>query len=109
MKRLLGSVVVVLTVVAGLGFGPAWAAETKVRVSREENKPRTIEVKVGDEVSWVNGTGGTAHVEFAHTGLAFYIGSKEGTVKFEKPGTYEYTVHIAGVKSHAHMGTIVVK
>ena len=108
MKRLLGGVVV-LAITAGLGLGSAWAAETKVRVSREENKPQKVEIKVGDEVSWINGTGGTAHVEFSDSGLAFYIGSKEGKVKFEKPGTYQYTVHISGVKSHAHVGTIVVK
>jgi plastocyanin len=106
MKRLLG-IAVVLALIAGLG--PAGAAETTVRVSREENKPQKVEIKVGDEVSWVNATGGTAHVEFADTGLAFYVGGKEGKVKFEKAGTYEYTVHISGVKSHAHTGTIVVK
>ena len=55
-----------------------------VRVSREENKPQKVEIKVGDEVSWVNGTGGTAHVEFADAGLAFYIG-KQGKVKFVRP------------------------
>jgi len=30
-------------------------------------------------------------------------------VKFDKPGTYEYTVHITGTKVHAHRGTVVVK
>jgi plastocyanin len=108
MKRLVG-IAALLAITTALGFGPAGAAETKVRVSREENKPQKVEIKVGDEVSWVNGTGGMAHVEFADTGLAFYIGGKEGKVKFEKAGTYEYTVHISGVKSHAHTGTIVVK
>jgi hypothetical protein len=40
--------------------------------------------------------------------LIFYIG-KEGRIKFDKPGTYDYTVHISGVKAHAHTGTVVVK
>jgi hypothetical protein len=41
-------------------------------------------------------------------GIKFYIG-KEGRVTFDKPGTYEYTVHVSGVKGHAHTGTVVVK
>jgi plastocyanin len=80
-----------------LGLGAAWA-ETKVTVSREESKPQTIEVKVGEEVRWINATGGTAHVAFAAAdGFSLCIG-KEGRVKFDKPGTSEYTVHISGVK-----------
>jgi len=30
-------------------------------------------------------------------------------VKFDRAGTYAYTVHIGGTKAHAHTGTIVVK
>jgi len=41
-------------------------------------------------------------------GYKFYLG-KEGRVKFEKPGTYEYSVHISGTKTHAHTGSVVVK
>jgi len=107
MKRLLGTTVV-LAITLMLGLGAAWA-QAKVTVSREESKPQKVEVKVGEEVRWVNGSGGTAHVAFAGAdGISFYIG-KEGRVKFDKPGTYEYTVHISGVKGHAHTGTIVVK
>ena len=91
-----------------LGIGTAWA-EAKITVSREESKPQKVEVKAGEEVRWTNATGGTAHVEFAGTsGISFYIG-KEGRVKFDKPGTYDYTVHITGVKAHAHTGTVIVK
>jgi len=80
-----------------LGPGAAWA-QAKVTVSREESKPQKVEVKVGEEVRWFNATGGTAHVAFARAdGISFYIG-KEGRVKFDKPGTYEYTVHISGSK-----------
>ena len=107
MKRLLGTTVV-LAMALVLGLGAAWA-QAKVAVSREESKPQKLEVKVGEEVRWVNGSGGTAHVVFAGAdGISFYIG-KEGRVKFDKPGTYEYTVHITGVKAHGHTGTIIVK
>jgi plastocyanin len=107
MKRPVRAIsILVLTLT--IGFGTAWAA-AKVTVSREESKPQKVEIKVGEEVRWVNGTGGTAHVVFAGAdGIKFYIG-KEGRVTFDKPGTYEYTVHVSGVKGHAHTGTVVVK
>jgi plastocyanin len=89
-------------------FTSSWA-QSKVTVSREESKPQKVEVKVGEEVRWVNGSGGTAHVEFSGApGINFHIG-KEGRVKFDKPGTYDYVVHISGVKGQAHTGTVVVK
>jgi plastocyanin len=107
MKRLIGTTVV-LAMTLMLGLGSAWA-EAKVTITREESKPPTIEVKAGQEVHWVNGSGGTAHIAFAGAeGISFYLG-KEGRVKFDKPGTYEYTVHVTATKVHAHKGTIVVK
>ncbi len=107
MKRMVAiSVVFAMTLAFGLGDAGAAA---KVTVSREANKPEKVEVKAGEEVRWVNATGGTAHVEFAGAnGIKLYVG-KEGRVTFDKPGTYEYTVHITGVKGHAHTGTVVVK
>jgi plastocyanin len=90
------------------GVSLAWA-QGKITITREESKPQKIEVKVGEEVRWVNGSGGTAHIVFGGEGAPkFYLG-KEGRVKFDKPGTYEYTVHVTGVKAHAHTGTVVVK
>ena len=78
IKRALG-ITVGLALVLMLGRGIAWA-ETKVTDSREESKPQKIEVKVGEEVRWINATGGTAHVAFAAAdGISFYIG-KEGRV-----------------------------
>ena len=104
IARMVGAVAMVLTVSAG----GAWA-ETKITVTREESKPQKVEVKVGEEVRWVNASGGTAHIMFAGSdGYRFYLG-KEGRVKFDKPGTYEYTVHISGAKAHAHTGTVLVK
>ena len=107
MTQLLGaSVVLAMTLM--LGVGAAWA-QAKVTVTREESKPQKVEVKAGEEVRWVNGSGGTAHVAFAGAdGISFFIG-KEGRVKFDKPGTYDYTVHVTGTKVHAHKGTVVVK
>ena len=42
--------------------------------------------------------------------LAFAVGIVPGSrVKFDKPGTYDYSVHVSGTKTHAHTGRIVVK
>ena len=107
MKRVLGTLAV-LAMTLVLGPGAAWA-QARITVSREQNTPEKVEVKAGQEVRWVNATGGTAHVMFAGAdGIKFYLG-KEGRVTFDKPGTYEYSVHVTGVKAHAHTGTIVVK
>jgi plastocyanin len=54
----------VVVLVAVLGTGEAWAG-AKVTVTREESKPRTVEIKAGDEVRFVNASGSTAHVWFA--------------------------------------------
>lgn len=106
MRRLFGTTV--FAVILMLGPGAAWA-QAKVTITREESKPQKVEVKAGQEVRWVNGSGGTAHVVFAGAdGIKFYLG-KEGRVTFDKPGTYDYTVHVSGVKAHAHTGSVIVK
>jgi hypothetical protein len=46
-----------------------------VTVTREESKPQVVEIKVGEEVWFVKRVGW-----------------------FDKPGTYDYTVHMSGVK-----------
>ena len=101
----MGAVATALTVVA---VSPACAAET-VRVTREENKPAKLTIKAGEEVHWVNGTGGTAHITFGKNAPQFYLGKGDNRIKFTEPGTYEYSVHISGVKGHAHTGTVDVK
>jgi plastocyanin len=88
--------------------GPAWA-EAKVTVTREANKPEKVSVKAGEEVRWVNATGGTAHISFGKDAPQFYLGKGDNRVKFAAPGTYEYTVHVSGVKGHAHTGSVEVK
>jgi plastocyanin len=97
-------------VIVGVTAGLA-AADAKVVVTREENKPANVEIKAGEAVTWTGATGGTAHIVFTgNEALKFYVGGKEGsTVRFDKPGTYEYFVHVGGVKAHGHRGTVVVK
>jgi plastocyanin len=88
--------------------GSAWA-ETTITTTREESRPAKAEAAVGEDISWINQTGGTAHVWFGgREGVRFYVG-RGARVRFDAPGTYEYTVHVSGTKAHAHTGTIVVK
>jgi len=108
MRQRVAAGIGAVTLALALGAGSAWA-QAKITVTREESKPQKIEVKAGEEVRWVNASGGTAHISFSGgDAVRFYLG-KEGRVKFDKPGTYDYTVHISGVKGHAHNGTVVVK
>jgi plastocyanin len=102
---------VALAVAATVTVGVDGArAQAKVTVTREENKPKDVEVKAGQEVLFVNQSGGTAHVWFAgNDAVKFYVGTSPSRVKFEKPGTYEYTVHVSGTKAHSHTGSVVVK
>jgi plastocyanin len=110
MKALAMSVLLAVAGILGVGVEWAVAQTAKVRITREENKPKTVEIKVGQEVQFVNNTGGAAHVMFAgNDAMMFYVGKGESKVKFEKPGTYEYTVHVSATKGHAHTGSVVVK
>jgi plastocyanin len=107
VRHIVGVLVVMVTF--ALGVDGAWA-EAKVTVTREENKPQTVEIQSGEEVRFINASGSTAHVWFAgNDAIRFYVGRAGSTVKFEKPGTYEYTVHVTGSKVHSHTGTVVVK
>jgi plastocyanin len=98
----------VLTFVIG---ATAWG-EQKVTITREENKPKNVDVKVGEDVRFINFSAQTAHVWFGgEDAPRFFVpaGSGGAKVKFEKPGIYEYSVHITGGKVHAHTGSVVVK
>jgi plastocyanin len=109
MKALLMGVVLAVAATVAVGADGAWA-QAKVSVTREENKPKNVEVKVGEEVQFINQSGGTAHVWFAgNDAVKFYVGTQASRIKFDKPGTYEYTVHVSGPKLHAHTGSVVVK
>src|SRR5262245_14161064 len=96
------------TVVGGAELVSAQVA--KVSITREESKPNAVEIKTGQEAQFINNTGGQAHVMFAgQDAVMFYVGKSDGRIKFQKPGIYEYSVHVTGVKAHAHTGNIIVK
>jgi plastocyanin len=82
-----------------------------IKVTREENKPVLAQVKVGEEVVFINATGGGhAHVSFeGNDAVQFNVGHGSSQVKFERPGTSLYAVHLSGAKAHSHTGTVVVK
>jgi plastocyanin len=105
-------VVAVLLAAAGtlaVGVDSVWA-QAKVAVTREESKPQKVEIKAGEEVQFINNSGGTAHVMFGgNEAIKFYLGKGTSKVKFDKAGTYEYTVHVSGTKVHAHTGSVVVR
>lgn len=93
----------------GAGVDTAWA-QAKVNITREASKPNPVEIKAGQTVQFINHTGGIAHVMFAgNDAYMFYVGKDESRIKFEKPGTYEYTVHVSATKAHAHTGSVIVK
>ena len=110
MRRILLVAIMAVLAVSVVLNGTAWAGAT-VKVTREDNKPDPVEVKVGEEVVFINATGGGhAHVSFeGNDAVQFNVGHGRSQVKFDKPGTYRYTVHISGVKAHGHTGTVVVK
>ena len=109
MRRVLSGLAAAVMLSLVLGAGGAWA-EAKVTVTREESKPRTVEIKAGEEVRFINASGATTHVWFAgNDAIRFYVGKGGSSVRFDKPGTYEYTVHVTAGKVHSHTGTIVVK
>jgi len=109
MRRIVFLMLLVMLAMGLVAQGIASAGAT-VRVTREDNKPDPVEVKVGEEIAFINATGGgQAHVSFeGNDAVQFNVG-RGGQVRFDKPGTYRYTVHISGVKAHAHRGTVVVK
>jgi plastocyanin len=111
MRTAIAGFVATGLVTAALGVAGAWA-EGKVTITREENKPRDVQIQAGDEVRFVNSSGQTAHVWFAgNDAVRFYVpaGADGARMKFDKAGTYEYTVHVTGGKTHAHTGRVVVK
>ena len=110
MRRILLIMLISTFAVGVSAQGIAWAGAT-VKVTREENKPDPVEVKVGEEVAFINATGGGhAHVSFeGNDAVQFNVGHGGSQVTFDRPGTYRYTVHISGAKAHSHKGTVVVK
>ncbi len=88
MRKTMAMLVGVAVLSLVVGIGGAWA-EGKVTVTREENKPKDVEVKAGEEVRFVNSSGQTVHVWFGgNDAVRFYVpaGSSGAKVKFDKPG-----------------------
>ena len=109
IARRVTAIVGVLVAALACSAVAVWA-EARVIVTREENKPATVEIRVGEEVHCVNVSGGIAHISFGDAPpVQFRVGEGSSSVKFTTAGTYRYTVHLAGVKAHAHTGTVVVK
>jgi len=111
MRKAGVALVSVVMLTFAMGTVAAWA-EGKVTITREESKPKDVEIKAGEEVRFINSSAQTAHVWFGgQDAVRFYVasGSAGSRVKFDKPGTYEYTVHITAGKVHTHTGSVVVK
>jgi len=109
MRRVIRVLAGVLVLTLGLGVGGVWAI-VKVTVARDGSSPRTLEIRTGDAVQFINRSGSTAHVWFGQNDAVRFLVEKGGsTMKFERPGTYDYTVHVTADKGHSHTGTIVVK
>ena len=111
MKRVMALRAGLVVFTFGLGIGGAWA-EGKVNITREESKPKDVEVKAGEEGSFINSAAQMVHVWFGgNDAIRFYVpsGSDGAKVKFDKPATYEYSVHVTAGKVHTHTGTVVVK
>jgi plastocyanin len=105
MSALAGGVM--LTVGAGAGGASEMA---QVTVARQESKPRTLEISTGKAVRFVNVSGRTAHIWFGENdAVLVYIEKAGSTIKFEKPGTYNYTVRVTAGEVRSHTGTIIVK
>ena len=109
MRRAMRVLAGVVMLTLGLGVGGVWAI-AKVTVAWEESRPRTIEIRAGEAVQFINASGSTAHLWFGENdAIRFYVEKAGSTIKFERPGTYDYTVHVTAGKVHSHTGKIVVK
>lgn len=106
------SAVIALAVLAlAVSSGDAWAQAATVTIGARASTPESVEIKAGEEVEWINAAGGTAHVWFGPIKvLGFYVGRSGVRVQFDRPGTYDYLLHLTiGTSAHSHPGTVVVK
>jgi plastocyanin len=92
-------------------------------IAREENtvvltsdgfSPKTLTVSVGEEVVWVNNSGGSAtvdssvhptHRDHPELNLGTFEDGEEHKLVFDKPGTYNYHDHL----NASRFGTVVVE
>ena len=103
------ALLVVPTVIAVL-LNVAFAEKT-VTVIDEVNQPAKVEVVVVSEyVTFLNAAGGTAHVSVGgNDAVEFYVAERGSRMRFTKPGTYRYTVHVIGRRPHTHTGSVIVR
>jgi plastocyanin len=99
--------VALLVLVSGLAVPAVLAATRGVDIRDFAFSPRTIEIRVGDTVTWTN-RDGVAHTATAQNG-SFDTGLLEegesGSVRFRSAGTYRYVC-----TPHPDMtGTVVVR
>jgi plastocyanin len=85
-------------------------AEKTVTVIDEINQPAKVEVVTGEYLTFLNASGGTAHVVIGgNDAVEFYVADRGSRMRFTKPGTYTYTVHVIGKRPHPHTGTVIVR
>lgn len=108
-KKLFGSMAIAVLVLA-LAF-PALAAERTIVITLGDLRPEKLEIVRGDEVTWINASGGLAHVQFAEEPTGHKLIQKSGTIRMKcdhPPMTHRYVVHISGTKGRMLTGSIVV-
>jgi plastocyanin len=101
----LGFAVAALTVLTALGSGVAIAADRSIEMRDFAFSPRTVEIRVGDRVTWTNRDG----VEHNATNGSFDTGllaeGESASIRFTAPGTYEFFC-----TPHPSMtGTVIVR
>jgi plastocyanin len=106
MKTFVAVVLAGVVTVAGLGVPRAWAESTIV-LSRDDSTPRTLRITPGDDVRFINATGGKAQLWFPD-GLRLFVEPGGSLVTFDRAGSYDYSVHVSGAKVSAHNGEVVV-
>jgi plastocyanin len=102
---------VLAALVLALGPANARAPAAAITIGARANAPDRVEIRAGEAVEWVNASGGTAHVWFGPEKiLGFYVGRDRVRVQFDRPGSYDYLVHLTiGASAHSHPGAVVVK
>jgi len=106
MKTFVAVVLAGVVTVAGIGVPGAWAESTIV-LGRDDSAPRTLTIVPGDDVRFINATGGRAQLWFPD-GLRLFVEPGGSLVRFDRAGTYDYSVHVSQTKAGAHNGEVVV-
>jgi hypothetical protein len=71
-----------------------------------DSTPRTLKIKPGEDVQFINGTGGHAQLWF-EDGLRLFVPPGGSLVRFDRVGTYDYRVHVSEAKAGAHRGEMI--